>query len=438
VTTDLSLVVASILLVLLNGFFVAAEFSIVKLRHTRVEAIEDTAGWRGRILAIVHRNLDAYLSACQLGITLASLGLGWIGEPAFADLLEPLFTNLGITDPRVVHGMAFFFAFLTISYLHIVIGELAPKSMAIRMSERVGLWTAAPLYLFYWVMYPMIWVLNHSAAWILRSLGLDLTKDHDSGYSADELKLILRSPHVDSSYTSVQRRVMTAALDFGEIDVTDLMRPFDEAVVLSRGDTVEASLEVIATHRFSRYPYLDEQQQVIGIVHLKDLFLALLHGPVPRSLDEIARPSLVVSPRLSAAELFRRFRQEGLHLAVVAHAGSRPLGFVTFDDLLSALVGEIRDEFRESRADWVRLEDGSLRGKGSLPIFTLEQRLGIDIDAPDARTVGGLILHQLEDLPHEGQRIDFETFEVEVERMEGARISLVRVHPKAESDDMRD
>src|SRR5690606_26885665 len=162
-SSNLFLIFIALLLVLLNGFFVAAEFSLVKLRPTRVRAIARNLGWRGRMLAKVHTDLDAYLSACQLGITLASLGLGWIGEPAFAAILEPVLANIGITNPKLIHGVAFFIAFFTISYLHIVIGELVPKSMAIRTSERVGLWTAAPLYSFYWLMYPAIWILNKSA-----------------------------------------------------------------------------------------------------------------------------------------------------------------------------------------------------------------------------------------------------------------------------------
>ena len=164
-------VVLAILLVVLNGFFVAAEFGIVTLRKTRVRAIAKTTGLRGRILMKVHDKLDAYLSACQLGITLASLGLGWVGEPAFASLLEPVFGFVGVTSPQIIHGVSFVVAFSVISFLHIVVGELAPKSLAIRIPEVVALWTALPLYGFYWAMYPAIWVLNASANGVLRVAG---------------------------------------------------------------------------------------------------------------------------------------------------------------------------------------------------------------------------------------------------------------------------
>ena len=177
---NILLIVAALFLVALNGFFVAAEFGLVKLRQTRIRAIVKTQGLRGRILATVHNQLDAYLSACQLGITLASLGLGWIGEPAFASLLEPLFALLGVSSPELIHGVSFVFAFVIISFLHIVVGELAPKSMAIRNPERIGLWCAMPLYGFYWTMYPAIWLLNLSANWVLRITGLGGVHGHDS------------------------------------------------------------------------------------------------------------------------------------------------------------------------------------------------------------------------------------------------------------------
>lgn len=185
--------IGALFLVALNGFFVAAEFGLVKLRATRVKTLARKHGLRGRILGIVHGRLDAYLSACQLGITLASLGLGWVGEPAFAQLLGPLLDLIGVESERVVHLISLVFAFSLISFLHIVVGELAPKSMAIRQSEKVGLWVALPLYAFYWAMYPAIWVLNNSANAVLRLAGLSADHGSDAHYSTDELKLILRS-----------------------------------------------------------------------------------------------------------------------------------------------------------------------------------------------------------------------------------------------------
>ncbi len=426
------LIVLAFLLVLLNGFFVAAEFGLVKLRQTRVKAIAKIHGWRGRMLLKVHRDLDAYLSACQLGITLASLGLGWIGEPAFADLLHPLLRMLGVDSEHSVHAIAFSIAFFIISYLHIVVGELAPKSMAIRRTERVGLWTAPPLYVFYWIMYPAIWVLNHSSNWVLRKMRLDVQHGHDSHYSADEIKLILRASKAETGYTQDEWRTLAQSLDFRELDVADLMRPFSEAVTLSVEDSLDESLDRIVQHRFSRYPYLDEEGRVSGVIHLKDVFFALRKGALPAHLDKFARPVLSVPPGLSAMELFRRFRAGAPHFAIVAVPEGRPLGFVTLDNLLGALVGEIRDEFRQTGNDWLKLDDGSLLGKASLPIFSLERALGVDIEDTGADSVGGLILNTLGDLPEEGQLIAFERFDLVVKKMLGPKILLVRAYPKDE------
>jgi len=432
-SNDVFLIFIALLLVFLNGFFVAAEFSLVKLRATRVRAIARNRGWRGRMLAKVHTDLDAYLSACQLGITLASLGLGWIGEPAFAAILEPVLVNIGITSQKLIHGVAFFIAFFTISYLHIVIGELVPKSMAIRTSERIGLWTAAPLYGFYWLMYPAIWILNKSANRILNYFGLQAGDGHDNHYSSEELKLILRSSSPSDKFSRSEWRVLAQAIDFRELDVSDLMRPFHEAIVLSEEESLQTNLDRIAQHRYSRYPYMDKNQQVSGVIHIKDIFLALRKNP-RLNMSDLVRPVQLVNPETPATELFRRFQKGAPHYTIVGYPHSSPLGFITLDNLLAALVGEIRDEFRQSQSEWTRLDDGSLLGKGNLPITTLERTLGIDIESLEADTVGGLIMWKLGDLPEEGQKIEFAQFDVVVKKLSGPRILLVRVYPKIDGD----
>ena len=430
VGSSLLLVVFALFLVFLNGFFVAAEFGLVKLRQTRVQAIARHHGWRGRILLKVHRNLDAYLSACQLGITLASLGLGWVGEPAFAGLLRPLLLLVGIETEQAIHAIAFFFAFFIISYLHIVIGELAPKSMAIRLTERVGLWTAAPLYAFYWAMYPAIWILNHSSNWVLQKVGLDTAHGHEAHYSTEELKLILRSSRANTDFIGDEWRVLAKALDFRDLEVADLMRPFNEAIALSGEEDLEHNLDRMLQHRFSRYLYLDKNGQVQGVIHLKDVFFAQRKGQLAEGgLSALVRPVLTVTPTLSASELFRRFREGAPHFAVVAQRPDHPLGFLTLDNLLGALVGEIRDEFRQTGNDWMKMDDGSLLGKGSLPIFSLERALGIDIEETGVDSVGGMILQRLGSIPEEGQKIAFGHFDAVVKKMKGPRILLIRIYP---------
>ncbi|MQQ99200.1 hemolysin family protein [Glaciimonas soli] len=429
---NILLVVVAFLLVALNGFFVAAEFGLVKLRQTRISAIAKKHGLPGRILVKVHTQLDAYLSACQLGITLASLGLGWIGEPAFSRLLEPLFRFAGVTSQAAIHSISFAFAFLIISFLHIVIGELAPKSMAIRNPDKISLWSALPLYCFYWMMYPAIWVLNASANWILRVVGLGSTHAHDH-YSSEELKLILRTSHPDNKLNREERNVLAQTLAFNELDVADLMRPIHEIAALHSSLSFQENMQTVTRNRFSRYPYFDGTQ-VLGMIHLKDLFLAQQEGKSITNWSDYLRPVQHIPPNMPARELFRHFRKGAPHFVIVGNKDQKPRGFLTLDNLLGALVGEISDEFRQSDHDWKQLEDGSLIGKGSMPIFTLERILGIDIENEEfnlkgADSVGGLIMGKLGDIPVEDQRIAFEQFDVVVKKMNGPRIELVQVFP---------
>jgi CBS domain containing-hemolysin-like protein len=470
--------IGALLLVALNGFFVAAEFGLVKLRATRVQAIARSNGLPGRLLAKVHGKLDAYLSACQLGITLASLGLGWLGEPAFATLLHPLFALVGVESAKLIDAVSLFFAFSCISFLHIVVGELAPKSWAIRRAEQVGLWVAMPLYGFYWAMYPFIWVLNSSANFVLRLFGLGAEHGGDAHYSTDELKLILRGRRLSgastaalpdaagaggsalsggatgsagSAYNADEWNTIAHSLDFSRMTVSDLMRPSHEMIGLRNDVPMRDNMQVITRHRFSRYPLFADAsgERVLGMIHLKDLLLArngagrgLLQGLTRQdakqdakqdALDQHVRPVQYVAGNLSALELFRRFRNGAPHFALVGRKGQKPIGFLTLDNLLGALVGQIHDEFRQGDADWSRMDDGTLMGKGSLPVVSLERALGIDIDEGQAESVGGLVINALGDLPSEGQRIGFDRFDIVVKKMNGPRIVLVRVYPHEES-----
>jgi len=424
-------VVAALLLVALNGFFVAVEFGLVKLRQTRIRAIVKIYGLRGRILSTVHSRLDAYLSACQLGITLASLALGWIGEPAFARLLTPVFGWLDITSPELMHIISIVFAFSAITFLHIVVGEQAPKSLAIRRPEKVSIWAAIPLYAFYWVMYPAIWLLNVSATGVLRLAGLDGGHGHETNYSAEEIKLIVRGSHPTEKLNQDELQVIAYTLDFSDLEVSELMRPISEVTGLYQARSLGQNLDTIYHSRFSRYPYFERDgETALGIIHLKDLFLAQQQGKSIGNLNDYLRPVQYVAPNTPAVELFRRFRKGAPHFAIVGQKGGRAEGFITLDDMLGALVGGIRDEFRQNQNDWIRLDDDTFMGKGSLPIFTLERVLGIEIENENVDSVGGLVMWKLGDVPHEGQKVEFDQFDVVVKKMNGPRIMLVRVYPK--------
>ena len=428
---DLGLLLFAFLLVLLNGFFVAAEISMVKLRATRVEAIATQYGWRGRILKTVHAQLDAYLSACQLGITLASLGLGWVGEPAFAHLLTPVLAYFGVTSDVLIHGIAFFAAFFIISYLHIVVGELAPKSLAIRQPEALSLWTAVPLYLFYWAMYPAIYLLNASANGILRLTGQGGSGGHhEHQYSREELKLILHSNRArDPSDQGM--RVLASAMELGELEVADWANSREDLVYLERHAPLHEVFSIFRRHKYSRYPVYDEaSNEFIGVLHIKDLLLQLsLLEMLPSALklDDLLHPIERVSRHMSLTALLEQFRMGGSHFALVEEADHKVIGYLTMEDVLEALVGDIQDEHRKAERGIVAYQPGKLLVRGDTPLFKVERLLGVSLENVEAETLAGLVYDSLKRVPIENETLQVGCLHIIIKKMRGPKIVLAKV-----------
>ncbi|KTC90328.1 hemolysin family protein [Fluoribacter dumoffii] len=433
---NILLLLLAFALVLLNAFFVAAEFGMVKLRSTRVKTIKASYGLRGKILFHVHQHLDAYLSACQLGITFASLGLGWIGEPAFAHLLEPVLILIGVNSPQLTTVISFFIAFSLISFLHIVVGELMPKSLAIRQSERVSIWTALPLYGFYWIMYPAIWFLNTCSNVLLKIFKLDAVHQGEHYFSTEEIKLLLNASHLHGELTEDEIEIIEHTLDLAELKVTEVMRFNEEMVMINLNQSLHQMMDIIMKHRYSRYPVYDpEKQDVIGIIHVKDILPAIYHNTEIANIRSIIRPILKVSRRLPALDLLRQFREGMPHFALVYSGKNTILGFVTLDNLLQVLIGRIKDEFHRTKVDWVLNKDGSITASGNCSIYSLEQALNRDIDVEDDIDIlTGLFLQRLGYIPKEGERIDFPEFVADIEKTKANKILQVKIYPKKISD----
>jgi CBS domain containing-hemolysin-like protein len=304
------------------------------------------------------------------------------------------------------------------------------------MSERVGIWTAPALYAFYWLMFPAIWLLNQSSNIVISALKLKTKAGHDSHYSSEELKLILRSSRASDEFSDDEWKVLAQAIDFRELEVSDLMHPFSEVVALFEDDSFDDNMDRILQHRYSRYPLVNCNGVVTGIIHIKDIFVALRKDDNFTDIKSLVRPVEQVPPNAHAMTLFRKLQKGAPHFTVVGYEDAAPIGYITLDNLLSALVGDIRDEFRQSQSEWAKLDDGSLLGKGSLPLNTLERTLGIDIESEDADTIAGLLLWALGDIPKEGQRVEFTAFDVVVKKMLGPRILLVRVYPKNQGHEL--
>jgi len=428
---DFGLLLFALLLVLLNGFFVAAEFAIVRLRATRVEALAEQHGWRGHILRTVHRQMDAYLSACQLGITLASLGLGWVGEPAFAELLRPLLGALGIESAGLVSAIAFFSAFAIISYLHIVVGELAPKSWAIRQPERLSLWTAAPLYAFYWLMYPAIFVLNASANAILRIAGQgEPGPHHEHHYSRDELKLILHSSRA-SAPSDQDMRVLASAVELGELEVVDWANSREDLVFLALDAGLDEVFSTFRRHKYSRYPIYDSASEgFVGVLHIKDLLLHLsLLEMLPSALRlaDLMHPIERVGRHMPLSQLLEQFRQGGSHFALVEEADGKVIGYLTMEDVLEALVGDIQDEHRKAERGILAYQPGKLLVRGDTPLAKVERLLGVDLDHIEAETLAGLVYETLKRMPEEEEGLEVDGLRIIVKKMKGPKIVLAKV-----------
>jgi CBS domain containing-hemolysin-like protein len=436
----LLLTAVGFLLVLLNGFFVAAEFAIVKLRRTQADELALTEGLRGRILRIVRSHLDAYLSACQLGITLASLGLGWIGEPAFARLVEPLLRLVGIDDPEVIHAIAFAFAFGFISFLHIVLGELAPKSLAIRRAEAVSLNTALPLYAFYWVMYPFIWMLNGTANVILRRMGVEMASEGDAAHSIDELRTVLKASHRHGEVGTVEAQIASRGLELGELVVGDVMRPLAELVSLDVDASIEAVLAEVRKTRFTRYPVRDPRtQRFVGLLHIKDLITAPERLRDMGTIRRYLRPLPFVKETDRLEDVLAAFRRGDPHFGIVTDLLDTEIGFLTFELVVESMFGPVEDEFAKESPSWQRHADGSVTGAASLSILSLESELGVVAPAVEANSVGGLVIETLGRIPGAGERVQLPGFEIDVLSLHGPKVVDVRVRrlapPESEADD---
>lgn len=426
-------IILAFIFVLLNGFFVAAEFAIVKLRHTQVAQLRKTTGLRGKILATVHHHLDAYLSACQLGITLASLALGWIGEPAFSTILHPVFDLLKIDSPQIISTISIAMAFFIISFLHIVVGELAPKSLAIRQAQKVGLAVALPLYGFYWLTYPLIWILNKSANLILRITRLSQnTHQIDTAYSPEEIRLILHSRHASTSAHRDVFNMVTHALELNNLKVADLMHPINEMTIISSDHSIEEIWQIIRHHRYSRYPYYNaETQKFEGILYIKDMILSQKSLENTEDIHSLLRDTEYVTRKTPLTDLLRRFQLGASHFSLVMTHSKEVVGFITLEDILETVVGDIEDEYRQANRGMVTLSDDSLLIKGDAPLYRLERALNIEIKVPDSvNSIAGLLMWRLHDIPEEGDRIEFEDFDIVVKRMKGPKILLTKVMSK--------
>ncbi|MED7787664.1 hemolysin family protein [Francisella sp. 19X1-34] len=417
--------------VLLNAFFVVAEFSLVKLRHSQAKILKQKKGLRGRILYQVHNDLDVYLSACQLGITLASLGLGWVGEPAFSELLEPLLLHLGIMSVEITKFIAFAVGFAVISFLHIVIGELMPKSMAIRQTQRLSLLTCIPLYIFYWVMLPFIWILNETANKLLKVFRLDSVADAEYGYTTEEIKLILKSSHFKEPMTEDHRDILLRIVEFSNLQAIDAMRPIKEMVTIDYDLPSKAKLETVKKHLYTRYPvYKGKSKNIVGVIHTKDILCALDDDSKKEELRSILR----VSHHDQLIDVLRKFQQGKPHFALV-YKNRNLVGFITLDNLLTILIGKMSDEFHFVKEPWLTIAANKFLIKAEAPVYAVERLADVDLSEYPADTVVDLLKNVLDGNLNSNSIWDQPKFLIKVYRVENDIIKelLLELKPSQET-----
>jgi CBS domain containing-hemolysin-like protein len=428
----------ALLLVLANGFFVASEFAIVKIRATRLQALADE-GRPGAANALkMVSKLDAYLSATQFGITLASLGLGWLGEPAFAHLLEPVLTQLvPVGGEALAHTISVAIAFAIITFLHIVVGELAPKSLAIQRAEDTTLAVALPMRAFYFLFYPAIWALNGVAGWVLRVFGLHAASESHEAHSEDELRVILHSSAQAGAITTARAELLERSLEMAEKTARQVMVPRNQVKFLD----VEESLDkCIADARASGHTWLPvcrgSLDEVEGMVNAKDLFYLLSKGEL-RSLAQVQRPVLFVPEHVTLEQLLAEFRRRRRQTALVVDEHGGTSGMVTIADVVAEVVGDVAELGR--RMEEVRaLPGGRFELPGSAQLDDLEERLDVDFplsedEEGEVTTIAGYLMTKLGRVPEKGDTLKLDMWRVLVEEMDGPRVVRVVVEPQAKA-----
>ncbi len=414
----------AVLLVALNGFFVAAEFALVKVRPTQIDPFVAEGLRRAKVARHMLRHLDAYLSATQLGITLASLALGWIGEPAFAWIIAPLIKPFVGDNPALLHSVGLTLAFLIITILHIVLGELAPKSVAIRRSEGTTLFIALPLYFFYKMTYPAIWLLNHTANYLLKLVGVAPVSESEIGHDEEELRLLLASSH--ASRLSLQKReLLDNVFELSHRVARQIMLPRQDVIYISTTRPVAENLRMARRSGHTRFPLCEgDLDHVIGVIHIKDIF----HRERPlTSFQEVAREIAFVPETLELDRLLKRMRTERFHLAAVIDEYGGVSGVVTLEDVIEEIVGQISDEFDVDKPELLKLEDGSYEVSGGMLIEDLEHEMHIELSDRDEDTIGGLVLSELGRNPAVGDRIKLGPVIIEVQEVHLNRVNTVRI-----------
>lgn len=418
----------TLLLVSLNGFFVAAEFAIVKVRASKIEMKAQAGNSTAKLSARIIAQLDGYLAATQLGITLASLGLGWVGEPVVSKIILTTVAALGFTpDPHLAHDIALPVAFAIITVLHIVFGELAPKSIAIQRPEATTLWVAYPLNIFYMIFRPFIWVLNSIAGVILRVLGIHASHGSET-HSADELKFLVQQTSEQEDEKTTDFDIIKNAFDFSERTARQIMIPRTQMVALDVRKFKDTDLERYLDEGYSRIPcYDDNIDNIMGVIYLKDM-MSVFQKKGKITITELIRPLVIIPENKKISQLLKEFQQKHIHIAVVINEFGGTQGIVTMEDIIEELVGEIQDETDNEIPVVEQLDDMTYNIIATASLHDINNLLPDSIsENSDYDTLAGLVIQKFGKIPNTNEKIRVDNYEITVLKKVKNTVSMVQL-----------
>jgi CBS domain containing-hemolysin-like protein len=428
---------AALLLVALNGLFVAAEFAFVKLRATKVESMVQEGRMSAGLVKEATQKLDSYLAVCQLGITISSLGLGALGEPAIAVLIDPLLAPL--LPESFVHAVAFIIGFGIITFLHVVFGELAPKSVAIVKPEGTSLAVAPFMKFFYYIFLPGTWIFNGTANVFVRAFGIPPASETEETHSEEELRMIIGQSTSQGVLEEDEESMLKSVIQLEETRAREIMVPRPNVVALPARMGLKDLVSATAVGIYTRYPVFEDDSidRIVGAVHVKDVLHAVeTHGGLEAEVTarDLMREVLTVPENRRIDEILEDFQEQEVQMAIVIDEWGSFEGLFTVEDILEEIVGEIRDEFDEEEPSVRKLNDGSYSMDGRAPIQLANEALGSDFASEDFDTIGGLVLGQLGRLPEVGDEIVLDGYVLHVDEVDGPRVAQVVVRERGEED----
>ncbi len=418
-------------LVLLNAFFVAAEFALVSVRRTRIEELIAQGVKSASTVRKAIHNPDQFIAATQLGITLASLGLGWVGEPALSHLIDPVIAILPLPASWAAttsHTISAAIAFTVITFLHVVIGELAPKSIALQRPEETSLFVAGPTMIAETLFRPGIWALNGAGNAVLRALGFRLASGHEMAHSFEEIRMLVDASKTHGVLGESEHDMLSAIFDLRALTVRQVMVPRTEMITIQAGATLQQVLETLHESQYTKLPVFEKDpDHIVGILHMRDLVGGLASGDLSAPIRPYIRQALFLPESARIFNALRALREGRQHIAIVLDEYGGTGGLVTLEDILEKISGEVPDEFEQGSPEIVQVPDGSWLVSGLAQIEDVNAALGVDLIDENYDTIGGFVMGRLERIPVKGDQVQAGDIHFRVEQIDGMRIDLLRI-----------